>query len=96
MFQLRWVWTRMAGCHRRYVFALFSTAALAVLALGNSMITARIMDTVFYPLQESGHPGGNAPAYCAGCRAGGLCAVPHGLWLLTDNDVRDLLPKAHL
>ena len=54
MFQLRWVWTRMAGCHRRYVFALFSTAALAVLALGNSMITARIMDTVFYPLQESG------------------------------------------
>lgn len=54
MFQLRWVWTRMAGCHRRYVFALFSTAALAVLALGNSMITAQIMDTVFYPLQESG------------------------------------------
>ena len=54
MFQLRWVWTRMAGCHRRYVFALFSTAALAVLALGNSMITARIMDTGFYPLHESG------------------------------------------
>lgn len=54
MFQLRWVWTRMAGCHKRYIFALFSTAALAVLALGNSMITANIMDTVFYPLQESG------------------------------------------
>lgn len=54
MFQLRWVWTRMAGYHRRYVFALCSTAILAVLALGNSMITARIMDTVFYPLQESG------------------------------------------
>ncbi len=54
MFQLRWVWARMAGSHRRYVFALFSTAALAVLALGNSVITARIMDTVFNPLQESG------------------------------------------
>lgn len=54
MFQLRWVWTRMAGCHKRYVFALFSTALLAVMALGNSMITARIMDTVFNPLQESG------------------------------------------
>ena len=54
MFQLRWVWTRMAGYHKRYVFALFSTALLAVLALGNSMITASIMDTVFRPLQETG------------------------------------------
>ena len=54
MFQLRWVWTRMAGTHKRYVFALFSTAVLAVMSLGNSMITANIMDTVFYPLQETG------------------------------------------
>ncbi len=54
MFQLRWVWTRMAGYHKRYVFALFSTALLAVLALGNSLITANIMDTVFRPLQETG------------------------------------------
>ncbi len=54
MFQLRWVWARMAGSHKRYVFALFSTAILAVLELGNSMITATIMDTVFKPLQDSG------------------------------------------
>ena len=54
MFQLRWVWTRMAGSHKRYVFALLSTAILAVMSLGNSMITATIMDTVFYPLQETG------------------------------------------
>ncbi|WP_322201601.1 ABC transporter ATP-binding protein [Acutalibacter intestini] len=54
MFQLRWVWARMKGCHKRYVFALFSTALLAVLALGNSFITASIMDTVFKPLQETG------------------------------------------
>ena len=44
----------MAGTHKRYVFALFSTAVLAVMSLGNSMITANIMDTVFYPLQETG------------------------------------------
>ena len=54
MFQLRWVWTRMAGYHKRYVFALFSTALLAAMALGNSLITARIMDAVFQPLQASG------------------------------------------
>ena len=54
MFQLRWVWSRMAGHRKRYIFALCSTAVLAVLALGNSMITARIMDTVFDPLQETG------------------------------------------
>ncbi len=53
MFQLRWVWSRMAGHRKRYIFALCSTAVLAVLALGNSMITARIMHTVFDPLQET-------------------------------------------
>ena len=32
MFQLRWVWARLKGSHKRYIFALFSTALLAVLA----------------------------------------------------------------
>ncbi len=54
MFQLKWVWTRLASCRKRYIFALCSTAVLAVAVLGNSMITANIMDTVFKPLQESG------------------------------------------
>ena len=44
----------MEGFRKRYIFALCSTALLAVLALGNSTITAMIMDTVFSPLQESG------------------------------------------
>ena len=54
MFQLKWVWKQMEGFRKRYIFALCSTALLAVLALGNSTITAMIMDTVFSPLQESG------------------------------------------
>ena len=54
MFQLRWVWARLQGLRKKYVFALCSTVVLAVLALGNSAITARIMDTIFRPLQESG------------------------------------------
>ncbi len=54
MFQLRWVWARMKGLRKKYVFALCSTMVLAVLALGNSTISAHIMDTIFRPLQESG------------------------------------------
>ncbi len=44
----------MEGFRKRYIFALFSTALLAMLTLGNSVITASIMDTVFQPLTESG------------------------------------------
>ena len=54
MFQLKWVWKQMEGFRKRYVFALCSTAVLSVLALGNSVITANIMDTVFKPLTETG------------------------------------------
>ncbi len=54
MFQLKWVWKQMAGIRKRYIFALCSTAVLSVLALGNSMITANIMDTVFQPLVDTG------------------------------------------
>ncbi len=54
MFQLKWVWKQMQQFRKRYIFALFSTALLSVLALGNSVITANIMDTVFEPLQQSG------------------------------------------
>lgn len=54
MFQLKWVWKRMESCRKRYIFALCSTVLLGVMVLGNSMITANIMDTVFKPLQESG------------------------------------------
>ena len=54
MFQLKWVWKQMAGVRKRYIFALCSTAVLSVLALGNSMITANIMDTVFQPLVDTG------------------------------------------
>lgn len=54
MFQLKWVWKRMEMCRKRYIFALCSTVVLAVAVLGNSIITANIMDTVFKPLQESG------------------------------------------
>lgn len=54
MFQLKWVWKRMENCRKRYVFALLSTVVLGIMVLGNSMITAEIMDTVFKPLQESG------------------------------------------
>jgi len=54
MNQLKWVWQQLAGCRKRYIFALCSTALLSMLALGNSFIIANIMDTVFQPLQESG------------------------------------------
>lgn len=54
MFQLRWVWARLKSCRVRYILALCSTALLAVAALGNSVITAQIMDTVFSPLAETG------------------------------------------
>lgn len=54
MFQIKWIWRNMEGCRKRYIFALCSTVLLAVMVLGNSMITANIMDTVFKPLQESG------------------------------------------
>jgi len=54
MFQLRWVWARLNGSHKRYIFALISSALLGIAALGNSIITANIMDSVFRPLQESG------------------------------------------
>lgn len=54
MFQLKWVWKQMADVRKRYIFALCSTAVLSVMALGNSMITANIMDTVFQPLVDTG------------------------------------------
>ncbi len=54
MFQLKWVWKQMEGFHKRYVFALCSTALLAIMSLGNSFITANIMDTVFDPIQAAG------------------------------------------
>ena len=54
MFQLRWVWARLKSCRKRYIFALCSTAVLAVAVLGNSLITANIMDTVFKPLEGKG------------------------------------------
>ncbi len=52
MFQLKWVWKRMEGDHLRYIFALCSTLLISVMDLGNSVITANIMDTVFQPLQN--------------------------------------------
>ena len=54
MFQLKWVWRQMQGFRKRYVFALCSTGLLSVMALGNSIITSIIMDTVFDPLVENG------------------------------------------
>lgn len=77
MFQLRWVWARLQGSRKRYIFTLCSTALLAVMALGNSIITANIMDTVFKPMQESGviDPG-------AGQRLGVLVAVLIGFTLV--------------
>ena len=54
MFQLRWVWKKMDGFRKRYIFALCSTVLLSVMALGNSMITSVIMDTVFQPLVDTG------------------------------------------
>ena len=54
MFQIKWVWARLKSCRKRYIFALCSTAVLAVAVLGNSLITANIMDTVFKPLEGKG------------------------------------------
>ena len=54
MFQLKWVWKQMEGFRKRYIFALCSTAILSVMALGNSIITSIIMDTVFDPVVETG------------------------------------------
>ncbi len=54
MFQLKWLWARMKGFRKRYIFALCSTVVLSILSLGNSVITAAIMDTVFSPLQKGG------------------------------------------
>ena len=79
MFQLRWVWARLKGSHKRYIFALFSTALLAVLALGNSLITANIMDTVFYPLQESGVVDPQAARHL-GIMVAVLVGFKYGIW----------------
>ena len=65
MFQLRWLWARLKGLRKKYVFALCSTVVLAVLALGNSAITAYIMDTIFRPLQETGAVGEGAVRHLA-------------------------------
>ena len=54
MFQLKWLWARMKGFRKRYIFALCSTVLLSMLSLGNSVITASIMDLVFDPLQATG------------------------------------------
>lgn len=54
MFQLKWVWSRLEGFHGRYIFALCSTVLIAASQLVTSLITANIMDTVFYPLQDGG------------------------------------------
>lgn len=52
MFQLKWVWGRLKGYRALYIFALFLTAILAAGQLVTSTITATIMDTVFYPIQD--------------------------------------------
>ena len=44
----------MKSCRWRYIFAMVSTVIVAVTALGNSWITANIMDTVFEPLRRGG------------------------------------------
>lgn len=54
MFQVKWIWKNMQSCRGRYIFALLSTVALAVLSLGNSLIVSRIMDTVFSPIEQTG------------------------------------------
>lgn len=54
MFQLKWVWKNLAGCKKRYIFALCSTMLLSILSLGNSIIISNIMDTVFEPIRETG------------------------------------------
>lgn len=38
----------------RYIFALCSTVLISAMTMGNSLITANIMDTVFEPVQSSG------------------------------------------
>lgn len=54
MFQIKWVWKNLEGCRKRYIFALYSTALISVMALVNSFLTAQIMDTVFTPVQQGG------------------------------------------
>ena len=54
MFQLDRVWSRLEGFHGRYIFALCSTVLIAMSQLVTPLITAEIMDTVFYPLEEGG------------------------------------------
>jgi ABC-type multidrug transport system, ATPase and permease components len=54
MFQVKWIWKNLEGCRKRYIFALCSTVILAFMSLGNATIMARIMDTVFGPVQAGG------------------------------------------
>lgn len=54
MFQLKWLWKNLEECRAKYIFALCSTAILALsLPIQNSMI-ANIIDQVFEPLKETG------------------------------------------
>ena len=96
MFQLKWVWKQMEGFRKRYIFALCSTALLAVLALGNSTITAMIMDTVFSPLQESGVVTEQVFQHLIFLVALliGFTPVPHQLPVPVHHDLRGLLAKA--
>ena len=84
MFQLKWVWKHMEGFRKRYIFALCSTAVLSVLALGNSVITANIMDTVFEPLTETGVVTEQVVQHLMELV---LHAIPYHFWLLLCHDL---------
>ena len=52
MSQLQWVWGRLKGYRAVYILLLFCTGLLAAGQLVTSTITATIMDTIFYPIQD--------------------------------------------
>lgn len=50
MFQLKWMWEKMKGYRKRYIFALFLTVALAFMQLINPTIVQLIIDEVVLKL----------------------------------------------
>lgn len=54
MEQLKWVWEKLGKYRKWYVLALITQIFMSMAPLVNSSITAKIMDTVFTPVQTGG------------------------------------------
>lgn len=53
MYQIKWVWEKMKGYQKRYMFLIILNMVPQILMLVNPMITQKIVDEVLYRIPES-------------------------------------------